>query len=264
MMKKNLRYLATAGLFLLTPLATHAAPIDLSSWTPLTLNYPGGQGAGSWVLEPGNTAVKQVINADPSFFLNNLNLSSYSVDGSWQVTTTSDDDYMGFVFGYQNSSNFYLFDWKQVTQGYVGRTAAEGMTIKEFHGATGNGLADLSLEEFWENTTNFGDMEVLATNHSSSKGWADNVLYNFHLDFNVNPGEIHIVVKQGATELWNVTVVDTSFTSGQFGFYNNSQENVRYAGFEVTPVPEPETYAMLLAGLVLTGFAARRRKAAHV
>lgn len=47
MMKKNLRYLATAGLFLLTPLATHAAPIDLSSWTPLTLNYPGGQGAGS-------------------------------------------------------------------------------------------------------------------------------------------------------------------------------------------------------------------------
>ena len=67
MMKKNLRYLATAGLFLLTPLATQAAPIDLSSWTPLTLNYPGGQGAGSWVLEPGNTAVKQVINADPSF-----------------------------------------------------------------------------------------------------------------------------------------------------------------------------------------------------
>ena len=264
MMKKNLRYLATAGLFLLTPLATHAAPIDLSSWTPLTLNYPGGQGAGSWVLEPGNTAVKQVINADPSFFLNNLNLSSYSVDGSWQVTTTSDDDYMGFVFGYQNSSNFYLFDWKQVTQGYVGRTAAEGMTIKEFHGATGNGLADLSLEEFWKNTTNFGDMEVLATNHSSSKGWADNVLYNFHLDFNVNPGEIHIVVSQGTTELWNVTVVDTTFTSGQFGFYNNSQANVRYAGFEVTPVPEPETYAMLLAGLVLTGFAARRRKATQV
>ena len=167
---------------------------------------------------------------------------------------------MGFVFGYQNSSNFYLFDWKQAAQGYVGRTAAEGMTIKEFHGATGNGLVDLSLEEFWENTANFGDMEILATNHSSSKGWADNVLYNFHLDFNVNPGEIHIVVKQGATELWNVTVVDTSFTSGQFGFYNNSQENVRYAGFEVTPVPEPETYAMLLAGLVLTGFAARRRK----
>ncbi len=30
---------------------------------------------------------------------------------------------------------------------------------------------------------------------------------------------------------------------------------------EVTPVPEPETWAMLLAGLGLVGFAAQRRKA---
>ena len=34
--------------------------------------------------------------------------------------------------------------------------------------------------------------------------------------------------------------------------------------FNVTPVPEPETYAMLLAGLGLIGFAIRRRKATAV
>lgn len=34
--------------------------------------------------------------------------------------------------------------------------------------------------------------------------------------------------------------------------------------FNVTPVPEPETYAMLLAGLGLVGFAVRRRKATAV
>ena len=34
--------------------------------------------------------------------------------------------------------------------------------------------------------------------------------------------------------------------------------------FNVTPVPEPETYAMLLAGLGLVGFAIRRRKAVVV
>lgn len=30
--------------------------------------------------------------------------------------------------------------------------------------------------------------------------------------------------------------------------------------FDVTPVPEPETYAMMLGGLALVGFSARRRK----
>lgn len=254
--------IAAPIVFLLSATAASADPIDLSTWSALNLNFPGGQGAANWVLEPGNEAVKQVINADPSFFLNNVSQTSIKIDGSWQVLTTGDDDFMGFVFGYQNSSNFYAFDWKQNAQNTYSAKAAEGMTIKKYTGATGDGLVDLSLQEFWENQTSVGDMTVLATNHGSDKGWADNKLYNFHLDYNVVAGQFTVVVMDGATTLWDQTVVDSTFSAGEFGFYNFSQDNVRYAGFEFTPVvPEPETYLLMLAGLCAVGVAARRRRA---
>ena len=50
------------------------------------------------------------------------------------------------------------------------------------------------------------------------------------------------------------------FTSGTV--LENSSNSVLTLGFSnvaVAAVPEPETYAMLLAGLVLVGFSARRQ-----
>lgn len=249
--------------------STFAAPVDLSTWQALTLNFPGGQNAGNWALQPGNTTVTQTINADPSFFRNNVNQGSYKIEGTWRVASgTGDDDYMGFAFGYQNSSNFYLFDWKAGSQTYVGTTAAEGMAVKKFTGATGNGLTDLSLEEFWENEVDLGDMDVLATNHGTTKGWLANRDYTFKLDFNsTTAGAFRIQVLDGAVSLWDTTVVDNTFTNGQFAFFNNSQSSVTYAGFvqdDVKPpipaIPEPETYALMLAGLVAVALAARRRR----
>ncbi|PCJ31947.1 MAG: PEP-CTERM sorting domain-containing protein [Moraxellaceae bacterium] len=259
--KKNITLLGTVALFAALSAPVIAAPIDLSTWSELTLDFAGGQNAGNWNLNNDNTAVTQTVNADPSFYLNNINQTSYSMDGSWQVKTASDDDYMGFVFGYENSSNFYLFDWKKGNQGYQSQFANEGMTVKKMTGGTGNGLTDLSLGEFWENTGDTGDMDVLASNHGNTKGWLANVVYDFHLDFNtLNPGEFTIIVNQGATELWNVTIQDATFTGGQFGFYNYSQSTVEYAGFEQTggtPVPAPA--AILLFGLGLAGLGFSRK-----
>jgi hypothetical protein len=63
---------------------------------------------------------------------------------------------------------------------------------------------------------------------------------------------------------WN-DFVGSVFDEGEPVFTDPDQDPIGLIGMTyhlgyVAPVPEPETYAMLLAGLGLLGFAARRRK----
>jgi PEP-CTERM motif len=71
----------------------------------------------------------------------------------------------------------------------------------------------------------------------------------------------------GSGELHGVVQLQGDFDA--ISFTNTFPENwhgitVGVEGLAVTAVPEPETYAMMLAGLGLLGFAARRRKKAAV
>lgn len=72
----------------------------------------------------------------------------------------------------------------------------------------------------------------------------------------------------GGVLFWGIIDDQNTFTSITFG---NTNAGTDYFAFDqmtigsleqITPVPEPETYAMLLAGLGLLGFMASRRKVA--
>jgi len=225
-------------------------PVDLSTWSSPDNN-------GRWVVADDNNSVTQTVNGNPTVFLNGTNQTSYTMDGTWRVNTTSDDDFIGFVFGYQNPSQYYLLDWKQFAQSYGGGVAQAGFRILKVDSDT-----TIPNSDFWPATSSA--FTLLDSNTGAGKGWKDNTTYSFNLDFFTKPGQFSIEVKEGDLTLWDVVVLDTSFTSGQFGFYNYSQQQVQYAGFTqrlVEPpseVPLPAAFWMFAPALM--GFLGLRRK----
>ena len=124
MLRRNSTFLLLALLLLvLHPLQSDAqcsASVDLNTWS-----QQGPPTAGNWIVNPPGTQVVQTINGSPSFFVSPQSFINVRMTGSFS-TPGPDDDFMGFVFGYQGAiggagpiynMKTFLFDWNQVPHG---------------------------------------------------------------------------------------------------------------------------------------------------
>ncbi|QDT04734.1 hypothetical protein K227x_31290 [Rubripirellula lacrimiformis] len=252
-------FAALAGLAFATSVCPAGViPVDLNSGWALA----GPAGNGNWQVALDGKSVLQTTNGNPTFFVSDADLFNTNIVGKFGVETGADDDFIGFVFGFQSAddgtgidNDFLLFDWKQANQS----AAEEGFALSRVQG-TNTEVGD----KFWNHDVGNPAFDVLATNQGPTLGWADNTVYDFDLLYTANRIKIDVGVAGGA--LQTIFDINGSFQSGRFGFYNYSQSAVRYQGFteEAVPppsgaVPEPSTI-LTFAGVLFAGMIQRRRR----
>lgn len=199
-----------------------AEPVDLSNWEVISFDTDHSY-QPNWIVQPDSNTAQQTLNANASILLSDFDLVSDRIDGTWKVDgDVWDDDFMGFVFGYQDAEHFYLFDWKQRDQG----GGEQGMSVKLISADTPLTEADL--------LPTAGNGDRVQTLFHNTIPWEEFVEYQFTLDF--TPGEFTITVEEGDSILLSETIQDDTYTSGQFGFYNYSQGQVVYEGFTQEPI----------------------------
>lgn len=208
-----------------------AQTFDLGRWQAIDFPNTFGDGdgpdvVGRWLIDPTGTSVEQRVNASATMLLSDQILENTRIEGSWRVADTGlagfvDNDFIGFVFGYQDSQDFYLFDWRQGTESYQSAVGLVGMTVKRI---TAN--SPLVLPDFWDSQ---GTEDRVTALYHNSIPWVNHTEYHFALE--ARPGQFTITVSQAGEVLDSVTIEDDAFDAGRFGFYNYSQGQVHYSGF---------------------------------
>jgi hypothetical protein len=213
-------------------------PSDLSEWEVrlFSVSDQPATAPASYTFSEDGTVATQTVNANPSLYLNSRVFEDVIIRGQFRISNAdTDDDYVGFVFGYQDDAHFYMLDWKQKTQGPTSaslscNTANIGISLKRVSGDEAPNLC----ADFWD-SAGTEKVVVLSPASAHAVGWKRNVDYDFVLEH--SPGSIRIRIMEGATQVAQLESNDATYGQGKFAFYNYSQAGVTYKGFRFEPKP---------------------------
>lgn len=237
-------------------------PAQLCAWNVVVLTsneYPTAANP-SFSCDPTGTIRRQTVNSKPAIVLSDLEVGDVRITGYLSVETTSDDDLIGFLWGWQNPKEAYLLSWKRVSQNWTAAcgNAPSGFAIKKLDGALAASPGIAFNSSFGFDATSYvyncadlwsqsranapllkdrtAFLQAPADPGGSTVGWTAFITYRFEFYYTATRTRVLVYadeLKNGSTAnpVASLLVEDSSYPTGAFAFFSNSQEQVLYGDF---------------------------------
>uniref|UniRef100_A0A670Y1H0 Thrombospondin 4 n=1 Tax=Pseudonaja textilis TaxID=8673 RepID=A0A670Y1H0_PSETE len=192
----------------------------------------------NWIVLNQGMEIVQTMNSDPGLAVGYTAFNGVDFEGTFHVNTVTDDDYAGFIFGYQDSASFYVVMWKQMEQTYWQanpfRAVAEpGIQLKVraengggFHLLYPTGPGEYLRNSLWH-TGDTADQVKLLWKDPRNVGWKDKTSYRWFLQHRPQVGYIRTRFYEGSDVVADTGIVlDTTMRGGRLGVFCFSQENI--------------------------------------
>lgn len=183
----------------------------------------------NWVIYNKGAEIVQTMNSDPGLAVGYHRFGGVDFEGTFFVDTEIDDDYVGFIFSYQDNSRFYTVMWKKNTQTYWQATpfravAEPGIQLKLVDSLTGPG--QMMRNSLWH-TGDTEDQVKLLWKDPRNVGWKEKTAYRWLLLHRPNIGLIRLRIFEGENMVADSgNIFDTQLKGGRLGVFCFSQEMI--------------------------------------